>query len=456
MLDQSFSIENFRKILDIENRKGYYLEGDFFSDIKEISKKIKEVNAEIRILKQKGLDNKSFIEERNTINEKKDKLNEQREQKLTMKLTTISSNVTAQEFKIKIVKDISITDKPVYKTEYNLENILTLKQLQYNFRKLYKVKQSSRYAIISQLKNLLDDGFPKIILKTDIKEFYESIPHDNLLNKINDDNLLTHLSMRFIQQILNTFKHESGTTNGVPRGIGISPYLTELYMRDIDAKIKLLPNLMYYARYVDDIILIFMPQIINTNRYYQIEVKEVLSKEELIMNESIGKTKLIDLSNKNINQQYEFEYLGYKFISGYKSNKHIPLKLTISSRKKQQYEDRLKKAFELYAKQSKQNEKKARKLFVKRIKFLTSNTRLVNNKRNVITGIYYTNSLISTTDDLKDLDLCFDEFITSFALQETLASRIRNSNSFVSGFDPTNISKFSTVELNKIMNHWTK
>lgn len=456
MLDQSFSIENFRKILDIENRKGYYLEGDFFSDISEISKKIKEVNTEIRILKQKGLDYKSFIEERNTINEKKDKLNEQREQKMTMKLTTISSNVTSQEFKIKIVKDTSITDKPVYKTEYNLENILTLKQLQYNFRKLYKVKQSSRYAIISQLKNLLDDGFPKIILKTDIKEFYESIPHENLLNKINDDNLLTHLSMRFIQQILNEFKHESGTTNGVPRGIGISPYLTELYMRDIDAKIKLLPNLMYYARYVDDIILIFMPEIINTNRYYQIEVKEVLSKEGLIMNESIGKTKLIDLSNKNINQQYEFEYLGYKFISGYESNKHIPLKLTISSRKKQQYEDRLKKAFELYAMQSRQNEKKARKLFVKRIKFLTSNTRLVNNKRNVITGIYYTNSLISTTDDLRDLDLCFDDFIASFALQETLASRIRNSNSFVLGFDPTNISKFSTVELNKIMNHWTK
>lgn len=456
MLDQSFSIENFRKILDIENRKGYYLEGDFFSELSDISKKIKDINAEIRILKKKGLDSKTFIEERNKINEKKDELNELREQKLTMKLTTISSNVTAPEFKIKIIKDTSITSKPIYKTENNLENILTLKQLQYNFRKLYKVKQSSRYAIISQLKNLLNDGFPKIILKTDIKDFYESIPHENLLNKINDDNLLTHLSMRFIQQILNEFKHESGTNIGVPRGIGISPYLTELYMRDIDTKIKLLPNLMYYARYVDDIILIFMPEISSKDRYYQIEVKDILSKEGLIMNENIGKTKFIDLSNKNNDQQYEFEYLGYKFISGYRSNKHIPLKLTISSRKKQKYEDRLKKAFELYDKQSKQNEKKARKLFVKRIKFLTSNTRLVNNKKNVITGIYYTNSLISTTDDLKDLDLCFDSFISSFALQEKLAERIRNTNSFVSGFDPTNISKFSTVDLNKINNHWTK
>ena len=456
MLDQSFSKENFRKILDIENRKGNYLEGEFFAAIADISKKIKEANGDIRILKQKGLDRETYIEERGKINEKKDELSELREQKLTEKLRTISSNVTASDFKLKIVQDTTITDKPVYKTEFNLENILTLKQLQYNFRKLYKVIQSSRYSIISQLKNLLDDGFPKIILKTDIKEFYESIPHENLLKKINDDNLLTHLSMRFIHQILNEFKEKSGATKGVPRGIGISPYLTELYMRDIDSKIKQLPNLMYYARYVDDIILIFMPQINSTTIDYKKEVKEILAKDCLIMNEDVDKTKLIDISNKHTNQQYDFEYLGYKFISGYASNKHIPLTLTISSRKKKRYEDRLKKAFELYSKQSRLYEKQARKLFVKRIKFLMSNTRLVNNKRNVITGIYYTNSLISTTDDFKDLDLCFDNFISSFALPAKLATRIRNSNSFVSGFNPTNISKFNAIELNKLMNHWTK
>lgn len=35
MLDQSFSAENFRKIFDIENRKGVYLEGEFYADIDE-------------------------------------------------------------------------------------------------------------------------------------------------------------------------------------------------------------------------------------------------------------------------------------------------------------------------------------------------------------------------------------------------------------------------------------
>lgn len=456
MLDQSFSIENFRKILDIENRKGNYLEGEFFPEIAELNNKIKDANWEIRILKQKGLTKETFIDEQKKINEKKDKLTELKEQKILNHLSTISANVTASDFKLTIVQDLKITNKPVYKTDYNLENILTLKQLQYNFRKLYKVKQSSRYSIISQLKNLLEDGFPKIILKTDIKEFYESIPHENLLKKINDDNLLTNLSMRFIQQILKEFKEKSGATKGVPRGIGISPYLTELYMRDIDTKIRQLPNLMYYARYVDDMILIFMPQINNTSRDYQEEVKEVLAKEGLTMNVGADKTKLIDLSNKNINQQYSFEYLGYKFTTGYSSNKHIPLILTISTRKKKRYEERLKKAFDLYFKQARLNEKQARKLFVKRIKFLTSNTRLVNNKKNVITGIYYTNSLISTTEDFKELDLIFDSLINSFALPTRLASRVKKSKSFELGFNPTKISKFNAVELNKMMNNWIK
>ncbi len=132
MLDQSFSIENFRKILDIENRKGNYLEGDFFEDIVDISKKIKEANGEIRVLKQKGLDKETFIEERGKINEKKDELSELREQKLTEKLRIISSNVTASNFKLKIIQDTAITDNIILPK--NRANGLVKKTLNFNTR----------------------------------------------------------------------------------------------------------------------------------------------------------------------------------------------------------------------------------------------------------------------------------------------------------------------------------
>ena len=51
---------------------------------------------------------------------------------------------------------------------------------------------------------------------------------------------------------------ESGS--GVPRGFGVSAYLSELYMREIDNEIKALPDVIYYARYVDDIVIIFSPK----------------------------------------------------------------------------------------------------------------------------------------------------------------------------------------------------
>jgi len=456
MLDQSFSAENFRKIFDFENRKGIYLEGEFFTDIDVINKKIKDLNSDIRTLRTRGLSKEDYIEERETIDEKKEELKAKKEEKLIEKLAIVSSAVTTENFKLKIVVDTTISSKPVYKTAHTLENILTFKQLQYNFRKLYKVKQSNRYSIISQLKNLLDDGFPKIIIKTDIKEFYESIPHDKLIKKIYNENLLTHLSRRFIQQILSEFKNIAGTAKGVPRGIGISPYLTELYMRDVDAKIKNIPNVMYYARYVDDIIVIFMPDIDNTARDYKKTIKDIITDEGLTMNEDIDKTKIIDLTDKRRKQTYFIEYLGYKFTSGYDANKQIPLTLTISKRKKTRYGERLLKAFTIYQQQAKGNEKQARKIFVKRIKFLMSNTRLVNNKRNVITGIYYTNSLVNTISDFQVLDRYFTRLIRVFALPTALANRICPKNSFVAGFNPTCISKFNAIEFNAMMKSWTK
>ena len=51
MLDQSFSFANFRKIFDIENRKGNYLEGEFLPEVKTLSNEIKSCNSALRTLK---------------------------------------------------------------------------------------------------------------------------------------------------------------------------------------------------------------------------------------------------------------------------------------------------------------------------------------------------------------------------------------------------------------------
>ena len=47
MLNQSFSAENFRKIIDFENRKGVFLEGKYFTNLKTITDDIKGCNKNI-------------------------------------------------------------------------------------------------------------------------------------------------------------------------------------------------------------------------------------------------------------------------------------------------------------------------------------------------------------------------------------------------------------------------
>ncbi|TDN98881.1 antiviral reverse transcriptase Drt3a [Sunxiuqinia elliptica] len=456
MLDQSFSANNFRKILDIENRKGVYLEGDFFEELVELTNDIKSINSEIKALRKKGLTPEEYFVEKEILNENKERIKLQKEEKLEQELESISKTVTSKDFRLELHEDTTITSKPIYKTTYTLENILTFKQLQYNFRKLYKVKQASRYSIVSHLKSLLDDGFPKIILKTDIKSFYESIPQNRLLDKIQNENLLTPLSRRFIQQILNQFNNFTSSTIGVPRGIGISAYLVELYMRDIDRKIKQIPNVMYYARYVDDIIVIFKPPIDNLPFNYKSTIKSILLADGLTMNEEGTKTQLIDLKNVSSTINYEFDYLGYKFSSGYKSGKHIPLTIKLSDKKKRRYAVRLIRALNLYESQAISNEKLARKVLIRRIRFLLGNTRLVNNKKNVLTGVYYTNSLLTTISDFEHLDLFFNRLLLKSGYPVKLKTRLSCKNSFVAGYNASNISRFSSTELKQMMKNWTK
>ncbi|CAG5010799.1 hypothetical protein DYBT9275_04817 [Dyadobacter sp. CECT 9275] len=261
MLDQSFSPENFQKIIDLENRKGNYLVGKFFPNIVEIDNAIKE-EKQRTIIRTKRLTEKDFTADLDVDIPKTfdlERLRENRDQILHLELQKISAEIDQPDYKIGIECDITISDKPVYKTTKSIESILILKQLQYNLRKIYKVKQSNRFSIVNNVKILLSDGFPKIILKTDIKGFYENIPQKELLRKINNENLLTLSSRRIISQVLREYNDLTKNTTGVPRGIGISPYLVELYMRDIDSRIKNLAGVMYYARYVDDIIVIYTP-----------------------------------------------------------------------------------------------------------------------------------------------------------------------------------------------------
>lgn len=444
MENQSFSAENFRRILDLENRKGLYLEGRFFSHINEITEKIKQCTKEIKE-KQKnrtGLDNE--IEE---LYKRKKELKEEKNEKLNAELQKVSEKVVAPDFKIELEKKDIKNKKPVYITKDSPEHYFTMKQIQRNVSRLFDVKQSNRYEIVSQVKNILKDGFPKYVLKTDIDDFYESIPHKRLLKKINDDNLLTPFSRKILRQIINEYIRLSGSDKGIPRGVGVSAYLAELFMRDFDNKIMSTEEIIYYARYVDDIIIIFTPKS-NTHHIDCLEeIKNIIeNKFNLKLNDQ--KTISFDLLDPKQRHLCTMEYLGYKITFGTGE-----IKTEFTEKKFNKYKHRIDLSFNNYLNLSKINEKKARKLLVRRLRFLTGNTRLKNNKKNILVGIYYSNCQLTDKKDLIKLDKYLRKKISTSIKLTKLKERLGKYN-FEDGFEAKRFSPFKTHEFQKIMKIW--
>lgn len=149
--------------------------------------------------------------------------------------------------------------------------------------------------IVPQLKSILSDDFPKIIIKTDIKSFYESLNHKLLLEKLKKSNELSLTTRKIISRMLISYKQESSLDKGIPRGIGVSAYLAELYMKRFDSVVSKIENLIYYSRYVDDIILVVGRKSENDiNDIYNLLESE-LKKESLEINKDPVKTKKLNM-----------------------------------------------------------------------------------------------------------------------------------------------------------------
>lgn len=126
MLDQSFSTNNLRKIFDHENRKGHYLEGKFFSkegefssEIEEITRQLKECGAEFKKLKKNkdSLVNKEYETQKITLDKKKEELEDEKEKLLTAALEKISKKITDNSFNVKLKEIKAEATKNVYTTE---------------------------------------------------------------------------------------------------------------------------------------------------------------------------------------------------------------------------------------------------------------------------------------------------------------------------------------------------
>lgn len=407
MLDQSFSAHNFEVLFNLENRKGHIdvtsmsqPYEDVLADIKDRKEKLRELR------KKKKADRTSDeCEEIDKLESELRELYKRKAEALSEDMTSIADEVNSRHFAFKI-------DKHIYKgkEEFTLKesraSFYAMKQLLYNMKRTFKIEMPGRHQIMTSIKPLLNMKMPIFIIRTDINSFYESIPQDRLLNKVYDNSLLSFKSKSFIKQVFQAYESIKDKTltpagGGVPRGIGISAMLSEVYMQDIDQIIKSRAEVIYYARYVDDIFMILTSLGCHSslNEYYR-NLRDEFKHIGLEL-KAIGEDKCQLITYRpNALKPIQFDYLGYK-LNLSKPKTELITVYSLSKKKIKKLQDKIENAFNHFENLSKKDIKAARRDLLDSIDYITGNIRLSNSKKHAKAGLYYNNDLL---DDLSNLD----------------------------------------------------
>lgn len=445
MLDQMFTAENFRRIYDAENRKGADLATRYFPTLEPFTLSIRNKVQEIRDLRKSESTFKAsdFETRLLTLKSELTALKAVKSSAIDALMDEISHRVLKPSFKIDLSQKIGPKGKAVFCIDEEPETFFVIKQIQRNIHRIYGVKQASRHDLVCQLRDMLVSKFPFELVRTDISSFYESIDRKRLLEKLERDQLLSSASKKYIKQVLDSYGLISGKPTGVPRGVGISAYLAELYLRPVDKTIRAIPGLVLYCRFVDDIVAVFArPSAGKSLGSFKQLINETLSDNGLALNEE--KTSEFNLADTN---PKKFEYLGYRFYL-----KQELFEISPSAAKVMKYRSRMNAAFADYWREKPVNSKKAFRKLVGRIKFLTGNTRLSNSKSRAATGIYFNNPLVTDLSSFKLLDGQLKRRIGEL-MRSSLQKKIRKLK-FTTGFEQRRYHNFSTRELQMIVRAW--
>lgn len=367
-----------------------------------------------------------------------------RNKKLEKYLESVSKEIGKREFSFGIYKhNDKKNGKDVYIINGSKESYFAEKQIQNNIRYTYSVKQSDRDLIVPQLKSVLKDNFSKYIIKVDIESFYESIDRSRLIHKLNENPVLSLSTRKLIAKLLRDYGDVSGHSNGIPRGVGVSAYLSELYLKEFDRKVKEIDGLIYFSRYVDDIVIVLSPDYDgNINKFFN-KLNAFLLEDGLKLKDE--KSELLDFS-KGV-RDFSFDYLGYKFKKVGKV-----FKLAISDNRSQKYKLRIRSVLDRYNKNRVKQPIKAKKELYMRLGYLTSNTKLSNNKGNALVGIYHSNKWVDDESFLRSLD-SFLQGNSRSILDASVRDKI-SKYSFERGFKERRYRFYSPNNLRNIVKVW--
>lgn len=410
-LDQNFNAKNFGVIYNLLNRKGKIDVAKMSGEYQEIVGQIKRCRNELMALrhKKRSLWSEEEKDLFDTKNNELDALLDARAEELDKNICRFADEVNDSKFRFAMRMHKHGEHEEFTIDTTGLAPYFAICQLQHNLKTVFNVRMPSRHQIMCQLKVLLNTMTNGYIIRADVKNFFESIPQDLLIRKLENNTLLSYKSSAFIKAILKMYEgrktHDgSNKGKGVPRGVGISSMLSEIYMQDIDRIIRSRNEVVYYVRYVDDIFMILtsLGSCKKIEDYYK-SLCGLFGSYGLTLHDTThDKTKLLSVSNEKDEKIGNFDYLGYSLSSTINKGKSLKTEFGLSSKRKNNYQKKIAMAFLHFENLCKVDIRQARRDLLDSLDFITGNSRLANTKGGVKVGVYYSNDLL-TKGGMKEL-----------------------------------------------------
>lgn len=136
----------------------------------------------------------------------------------------------------------------------DLAEALVIRHITRNIRRVTSVKQDDRAFIVRCIHTLLSEGVPYRVYKFDVSSFYESVDVQAILDRLSQDTAFSGQSVRSLKSFFSRLAAVG--IAGLPRGLAVSATLAEYLMRGFDRHMGSVCGVWYYARFVDDILII--------------------------------------------------------------------------------------------------------------------------------------------------------------------------------------------------------
>lgn len=295
----------------------------------------------------------------------------------------------------------SVTARRLMSTDQSLVVQVIEQLVRRQLLRLAPINTPNRHMICASLQTYLERRTAFEILRVDIKKFFDNVDHGILKKQIRRLAGIDGVTTLFVDSFLDEVEKITGHSKGLPQGVALSSLLANLYLIPLDRAIHMQRECVFYARFVDDIV------IIAERPGEAAVVRKVLDSSlrvlELELNTSGDKFAEIKASKIQFESGKTLVFLGYEF-----SKNNSQLSVDISPKKLARIKSRIYAAYKgfEYANPTRQSPKYGSEgLLVKRIQLLTSNYFIHKSGRRVLVGLPASSPLVpANSPGLTELD----------------------------------------------------